>query len=124
MVILGIGFSSAAKPAEVVELARHVSAGHQIDGIATIASKRGSAVIAALEAVFKVPVFFYEANALETVTERLKNPSFQLFKRIGCHGVAEAAALMAAGEQAVLIVEKTSLNNVTAAIGATIGATG
>lgn len=124
MVILGIGFSSTAKPAEVVELALAASAGHQIDGIATIASKRGRAVIAALEDVFNVPVFFYEASALETMTERLKNPSDQLFKRIGCHGVAEASALMAAGEQAVLIVEKTSLNNVTAAIGATIGATG
>ncbi len=119
MVILGIGFSSAAKPAEVVELAYHVSADHQIDGIATIASKRGSAVIAALEAVFKVPVFFYEANALETVTERLKNPSDQLFKRIGCHGVAEPAALMAAGKKAVLIVEKVSFAKATFALAQT-----
>ncbi|GAA0601305.1 cobalamin biosynthesis protein [Paenochrobactrum glaciei] len=119
MVILGIGFSSAAKPAEVVELARQLSAGHEIDGIATIASKRGSAVIAALEDVFKVPVFFYEASALETMTERLKNPSDQLFKRIGCHGVAEAAALMAAGKQAVLIVEKVSFANATFALAQT-----
>lgn len=119
MAVLGIGFSSAAKPAEVVELVRNVTAGHQIDGIATIASKRGSAVIAALAAAFKVPVFFYEASELETMAARLKNPSDQLFKRIGCHGVAEAAALLAAGKHAVLIVEKVSFANATFALAQT-----
>jgi hypothetical protein len=40
-------------------------------------------------------------------TPRLRNPSASLFARIGCHGVAEAAALAEAGEAARLIVEKT-----------------
>ncbi|MHC3939942.1 hypothetical protein ACI0FR_01247 [Paenochrobactrum sp. BZR 201-1] len=116
MAVLGIGFSSAATPAEVAELARHVTAGYQIDGIATLASKQGSNVIAALEKLFDVPVFFYEASELETVTARLKNPSDQLFKRIGCHGVAEAAALLAAGQKSMLIVEKVSFANTTFAV--------
>lgn len=120
MPALGIGFSNAAEPADVVELARQVSSGHQIDAIATLASKRGSAVIGTLERLFNVPVFYYEPVDLETVTTRLENPSGMLFKRMGCHGVAEAAALLAAdhfsNEKAVLLVTKTVLKNASAAL--------
>ncbi|MGU3577223.1 cobalamin biosynthesis protein [Brucellaceae bacterium C25G] len=120
MTALGIGFSNAAEPADVVELARQISSGHQIDAIATLSSKRGSAVIETLEKLFNVPVFYYESVDLEAITARLENPSDMLFKRIGCHGVAEAAALLAAdhfsNEEAVLLVAKTVLKNASAAL--------
>jgi cobalamin biosynthesis protein CbiG len=58
----------------------------------------------------------FSPDVLEAETPRLKNPSEMLFARIGCHGVAEAAALAAAGKQAVLIVEKMSSGGVTVAI--------
>lgn len=116
MAVLGIGFSSVALPAEVIELARQVSAGYQLEAIGTLASKRESAVMIALEKFFTVPVLFYTPAELETVRGRLNNPSAQLFTRIGCHGVAEAAALLAAGTQSVLIVEKTNLKHASAAL--------
>jgi cobalt-precorrin 5A hydrolase/precorrin-3B C17-methyltransferase len=49
-------------------------------------------------------------------TPRLKNPSDVVFRQVGCHGVAEAAALAAIGESAVLIMPKMKSLHATAAI--------
>ena len=46
---------------------------------------------------FGVPARFFSAAALEAETPRLKNPSEAVFREVGCHGVAEGAALAAAG---------------------------
>ena len=48
----------------------------------------------------------------------LATPSDTVFAEIGCHGVAEAAALAAAGPDARLIVEKQKTKFATAALAA------
>ncbi|MEM8951294.1 MAG: precorrin-3B C(17)-methyltransferase, partial [Pseudomonadota bacterium] len=44
------------------------------------------------------------------------NPSDLVFKETGCHGVAEGAALAAAGEDGTLVIEKTKSKRATMAI--------
>ena len=61
--------------------------------------------------------FFYPAERLEAETSRLKNPSEIVFAEVGCHGVAEGAALAAVGKDGTLLVPKQKSKRVTAAIG-------
>ena len=49
---------------------------------------------------------FFDADTLEAQTSRLKNPSEIVFQEVGCHGVAEGAALAAAGDTGILLVPK------------------
>ena len=66
-----------------------------------------------------LPVRLFDAAALERETPRLANPSDVVFQEVGCHGVAEAAALAMAGETASLIVPKRKSANATVAIART-----
>ncbi len=63
-----------------------------------------------------VPFRIFDAAALEAETGRLANPSDVVFAEVGCHGVAEGAALAAGGPDAVLVVEKCKTLNATCAI--------
>ena len=45
----------------------------------------------------KCPAHFFDATTLEAQTPNLENPSEIVFQEVGCHGVAEGAALAAAG---------------------------
>lgn len=120
---LGVGLSRKAEIAGVIALVRDVLAlagakAEDVARIATIESRRGNPVLYALAQQLGIPLVFFSAEALEAETPRLANPSEALFARIGCHGVAEAAALAAAGTKAVLAVEKMSGAHVTAALAA------
>ena len=44
-----------------------------------------------------MPARFFDAATLERETPRLRNPSDVVFAEVGCHGVAEGAAMAAAG---------------------------
>ena len=63
-----------------------------------------------------VAVSFFTAARLEEETPRIKNPSAIVFARVGCHGVAESAALAAAGAEAELVVPKIKSAHATAAV--------
>ena len=63
-----------------------------------------------------MPARFFDAAALEAETPRLANPSDLVFREVGCHGVAEAAALAAAGADGALVVAKTKSKRATCAI--------
>lgn len=86
------------------------------DMIATLASKAGDSVWAELAAHYDCALRFFEAGRLEEETPRLVNPSEAVFRTVGCHGVAEAAALAGAGPTAKLVVHKTGLLHATAAL--------
>ncbi|MGH7003758.1 MAG: cobalamin biosynthesis protein, partial [Alphaproteobacteria bacterium] len=64
------------------------------------------------------PMHCFSAAMLETQTPRLFNPSDRVFALTGCHGVAEAAALLGAGPYARLVVGKTKSAHATAALAA------
>ncbi|PZM13223.1 cobalamin biosynthesis protein [Rhizobium tubonense] len=90
-------------PSEIIELA-------------SIDMKSEEPAILAIASQLGVPVKFFDAATLERETPRLANPSELVFARVGCHGVAEAAALAAAGPSGTLVVPKIKSAFATAAI--------
>ena len=84
--------------------------------VATLDGKQLEPAIAMLSRSLGLTVVTFSAARLEEETPRLANPSDVVFRETGCHGVAEAAALAAAGEGAWLLVEKQVLDGCTAAI--------
>jgi cobalamin biosynthesis protein CbiG len=119
--VLGVGISTAATPAEAIAFGESAVAlsglpVERILAVATIVSRRDDPAVVALASHFHCDIRAFEATTLEAETPRLKNPSDALFARIGCHGVAEAAALAAAGKASILIVEKMIGHGMTMAI--------
>ena len=121
-IVLGMGSSSGVKLEELVSLADRVLADAGLikpDKIATLDIKQSEPVWLALAEHYECRLCFFDAERLEEETPRIKNPSDVVFATIGCHGVAESAALAAAGPEALLMVEKTVGGRVTAALAVT-----
>ena len=87
-----------------------------IAGVATVALKADEPAILSVAERLGVPLRLFDAAALEVLTPRLATPSDVVFAEIGCHGVAEAAALAAAGEGASLAVAKRKTAEATCAV--------
>lgn len=121
-VVIGIGVTEAASAREAVMLVERVLSGTLGEArplaIATIFGRAEHLAVQAVAGYLGVPVVVFDAARLERETPRLMNPSDSLFERIGCHGVAEAAALAAAGAAATLLVGKTKEGGVTVAVAA------
>lgn len=118
---LGLGCETGADASEVISLAIRVLDAAGLDakalsGVFSIDMKRDEPAIHAAARHFGVPAVFFTSAQLEAQTPRLKNPSQRVFELVGCHGVAEAAALRGAGAGSELIVEKTRSANATAAV--------
>lgn len=122
-VVIGIGVTEAASAREAVALIETVLRGPLEDArpvaIATIFGRAEHIAVQGVAGYLGVPVVVFDTARLERETPRLMNPSESLFERIGCHGVAEAAALAAAGPRASLLVGKTKEGGVTLAVAAT-----
>lgn len=119
---LGMGSSSGVSLDELVSLADGalLSAGLKRPSvIATIASKQGDPVWVKLAQHYGCDLRFFDAVQLEQETPKLKHPSELVFAAVGCHGVAESAALAAAGADAELLLGKRTSGRVTAAIAVT-----
>lgn len=122
-IFIGVGHESGAAFADLVALAedclkRAACAQRDLGAVASIESRRVGGLVGQLAQHFGVAVIFYPAARLELETPRLLHPSEDLFRRIGCHGVAEAAALAAAGPEAALVLAKQAARGVTCAIAA------
>lgn len=96
--------AEAGLPAAAVALLCSIDTKRHEAGLAEAASRLGR------------PLRFFDAATLEAETPRLLNPSDAVFRAVGCHGVAEAAALAAAGAGARLIVPKRRAGRVTCAV--------
>ncbi len=88
----------------------------QVLVVVSIESRMDEPAILETATHFRLPVRFFNVAALEGETPRLKNPSELVFARVGCHGVAEAAALAAAGADGELVLPKIKSSSATAAI--------
>jgi cobalamin biosynthesis protein CbiG len=88
----------------------------EVAALASIDMKRDEVAIVAAAQSLGVPVHFFDAVTLERETPKLRNPSEMVFARVGCHGVAEAAALAAAGPEAKLVLPKIKSAFATAAV--------
>nr|WP_245197547.1 precorrin-3B C(17)-methyltransferase [Jiella mangrovi] len=120
--VLGIGAERGAPAAEAIALAEAVleEAGVSALALAAVASLDVKADEAAVHDVarhFGVPARFFTAEWLEAEAPRLKNPSEVVFAEVGCHGVAEGAALAGVGPDGDLLLDKRKSKRVTAALG-------
>ena len=118
---LGLGCERGCAPDELVQLAQRTldDAGLAREALACVASldlkADEPAVIAAADAL-GVPLRLFDAVTLERETPRLSAPSEAVFRAVGCHGVAEAAALACAGSAGVLAQPKTKSARGTCAV--------
>ncbi len=88
----------------------------QILAVVSINTRMDEPAILVTATHFGLPARFFNVATLERETPRLKNPSELVFAHVGCHGVAEAAALAAAGADGELVLPKIKSNFATAAI--------
>jgi len=119
---LGIGVSGTGYDVQIIPHISHALAMAEIehlDGIATIDKKAQHPLVIAVAAAFEAPIMSFSATELEAQTPHLASPSAALFARLGCHGVAEAAALAAAGAGGTLLIPKTTCHKATFAIAST-----
>lgn len=118
---LGVGCERGAEAAELESLARETLAAHDLSpaAVACVVSvdlKADEPAVNALAAALDVPARFFTPAELEAQAPRLANPSEVVFRETGCHGVAEGAALAAAGADGELIVAKTKSRRATCAV--------
>ncbi len=118
---LGIGCERGAEPEAALGLARRTLAEHglaeaAVAAVVSLDLKADEPALHGVAEAFGVPARFFSAARLEAETPRLANPSDLVFREVGCHGVAEAAALAAAGAAGELVVAKTKAARTTCAI--------
>jgi len=121
LLAVGVGCERGTSPLELRDLVATTlsEAGLAADAVACIASvdlKEDEPAVQALAAAMGIPARFFPATRLEKERPRLANPSEAVFQATGCHGVAEGAALAAAGEGSTLVVEKSKSARATCAI--------
>lgn len=121
-VSIGVGCERGADPDEAIALAEATlrESGltrRAIAGVFSIDVKADEPSIHAVAAHFSVPARFLDAPTLEAEALRLENPSDIVFAEVGCHGVAEGAALAAVGPDGSLAVAKRKSKRVTCAVG-------
>jgi len=105
-IVIGVGCERGTEPEELISLVRKTLAENEIapERVALVASldlKSNEPAVHALAAYLseisgaECPARFFDAATLEAQTPNLKNPSEIVFQEVGCHGVAEGAALAA-----------------------------
>jgi cobalamin biosynthesis protein CbiG len=118
---LGLGCERGCEPSELLKLAGQVlsEAGviaGDLAGVYSIDQRQHEPAMIEISEKFAVPLVCFTAASLEKETPRLLNPSERVFALVGCHGVAEAAALAAVGVDGVLVIGKTKSAHATAAL--------
>ncbi len=118
---LGVGCERDTDPEELWSLVMQglADAGlspRAVGGVFSIDLKSDEAAVLQLAECLGLPARFFPAARLEAERERLTQPSELVFREVGCHGVAEGAALAAVGPEGELIVPKTKSRRATLAI--------
>ncbi len=122
--VLGVGCARNCPPGELAALvdgmlAEAGLAPGALAAIATVDLKADEPAVLDLAARLGVPLRLFKAVELEAETPRTENPSDVVYAEIGSHGVAENAALAAAGPEAVLWYPKIKTPMATAALSMT-----
>lgn len=119
---LGVGCERGADPDRLLALVEATLAGAGLAAgavacLASIELKMDEPAVHEAAAALGVPARFFTAAELEAETPRLATPSETVFRATGCHGVAEGAALAAAGAGGALVVAKRTGARCTCAVG-------
>lgn len=118
---VGVGCERMAPAEGLIDFVRDVLGEAGLDpgaiaAIGTVDLKADEPALKSLSAALDRPVRLFAPDALEALTPHLLNPSETVFREIGCHGVAEAAALALAGRDARFVVEKQRRGPYTCAV--------
>ena len=118
---LGVGCERGIEASELIALVDRVLLENDLapEAIALVASidlKADEAAIHALADHLARPARFFDAARLAAEEPRLATPSDLVRREVGVAGVAEAAALAAAGHDGVLIVAKQKSARATCAV--------
>jgi cobalt-precorrin 5A hydrolase/precorrin-3B C17-methyltransferase len=118
---LGVGSERGVLDAELAALVDRTLAEHGLSAlaiacVASIDLKLDEPAVHALAQRIGVPARFFTAARLADEAPRLLNPSERVLRETGCPGVAEGAALAAAGPDSRLIVAKTRSARATCAV--------
>jgi len=119
--MLGIGCERGALKSEVEDLIQDVLiknniANQSVAGVFSLNVKSDEAAVHDVGRWLGVSVHFFTAPELEAETPRLATPSQTVFAEVGCHGVAEGAALAASGPAGYLVVPKCKSVRATCAV--------
>ena len=119
--VIGVGCERGAIAENLILLAEDMIKTNNLakESIACIASidlKADEEAMRAISGHFGVALRLFDSNKLKQETPRLSNPSDIVYREVGCYGVAEGAALAAAGEDSILVAEKRKGIGVTCAI--------
>jgi cobalt-precorrin 5A hydrolase/precorrin-3B C17-methyltransferase len=120
-VALGVGCARNCPAGELRALVEGVLAEaglvpEAVAAVSTLDLKADEAAVLALAAHLGAPLRLFAAAELEAEAGRLETPSDVVFAEVGCHGVAEGAALAQGGPEAVLRIPKRKTANATCAL--------
>ena len=123
---VGVGCERGCEAGELIALIRSTLAGAALAeaAVALIASidlKADEDAVHACASALDVPARFFTVGELLAETARLASPSERVFAEVGCYGVAEGAALAAAGADGALVVAKTRSPRATCAVARAAG---
>jgi len=118
---LGLGCARDCPPGEMAALidaalAEAGIAGGAIAAVGSLDLKADEPAMIKAAARLKVPFRVFSAAELEAEAGRLATPSDVVFAEVGCHGVAEGAALALSGAQGTLVVAKRKSANATVSL--------
>lgn len=117
--VVGVGTSTDASEADLVEavagtLAGHGLAARSVAVLATVDRRAEHPAVVGAARALGLPVRAYAAAELDMVA--VPSPSETVRRAVGTRSVAEAAATLAAGGAGALVVVKQRLGNVTVAV--------
>lgn len=120
-VMLGVGCARGCQPDELIDLVMQELAHADINaaaiaGVFSVDLKADEPALQALASMLAVPLRVFDRETLADEAPRLATPSATVEVEIGIPGVAEAAALAAAGPEGRLIHPKVKSANATMAL--------
>ncbi len=118
---VGVGCERGVSTDELEALVQSVFEEHRlvkqsVAGLFSIDVKADEYAVLSLAKKWDLQTRFFDAKRLERETSRLANPSDIVYREVGCHGVAEGAALAASGVDGQLIVTKKKSERATVAV--------
>lgn len=119
--IVGIGADRGVSTAELAllvhgTLKENGITPQEVVCLASLDTKREEPALHELARSLGVPTRFFDVSTLSAETPRLQTPSARVEALTGVAGIAEAAALAAAGPNGTLVVPKTKSTRATCAI--------
>ncbi len=118
---VGVGCERGCALEELIALVRGTLAGHglaeaAVAALVSLDRKADEPAVHAAAEALGVPARFFDAAALRAEEPRLAVPSDLVRREVGVAGVAESAALAAAGPEGTLLVPKAKSRRATCAV--------